>query len=163
VGPVPHLVAAGDLNRDRIDDLVVADAAGGAVLLANPDSTFRPQMRFALDPVTRMEIARVNDDFNLDLVVLVADLPAVRVYPGRGDGTCRPADRAPPGPQGERARRARPRRRRPCGRRGVGRGGGVGLALVSERVSTIRSPFRSRMRRPIWSLPTWTPTACRSC
>lgn len=83
----PYAVTAGDLTGDGIDDLVVADSDGAAILVANSDSTFQPQRRLDIERVTKLAIASLTDDRVADLVVLPADSAVVRVYPGRGDGS----------------------------------------------------------------------------
>jgi len=95
VGPIPYRQASGDLDGDRLDDLVVADNAGAAVLLSNPDSTFRRAPRLALDRVSQMAIGPVNADAFADLIVLPRNSSVIQVYAGRGDGSFEPPSEYP--------------------------------------------------------------------
>jgi len=83
----PYALASGDIDGNGIDDLVVADGDGAAILLASPDSTFQVQQRLALGPVSAMTIARVTDDPYADLIVLPTDRTVVRIFPGLGNGS----------------------------------------------------------------------------
>jgi hypothetical protein len=99
----PQWVAIADVNKDGHLDLVTADAgnAGGggiSVLLGNGNGTFQAPV-FYSDVLNGsgvglqangVAIADLNGDGNLD-VVTAAQVGAVNVFLGNGDGTFKPA------------------------------------------------------------------------
>jgi hypothetical protein len=82
-------IAAGDLNRDGILDLVVVnsfaeDTADTSVLLGNADGTFQPARNYTFGSLSNdVVLADMNKDGILDLVT------AGGVALGKGDGTFR--------------------------------------------------------------------------
>ena len=87
VGPHPRNLFAGDLTGDRVDDLVVADDAGVACLVARGDGDFAPLVRVDTLHVSAIAIAELTGDRLADLAVAARDVAELRIYPGRGDGT----------------------------------------------------------------------------
>ena len=86
-GPVPYSIAAGDLNSDGRDDLLVLNASGAAILLATPDRMFGQPIALELPRIRGLTIAQATSDTRADLVVLPWDDPVALRYPGRGDAT----------------------------------------------------------------------------
>jgi adhesin/invasin len=80
-------IAAGDLNRDGIQDLVIVNATSGdnsdlSVLLGNKDGTFQQARNYLLGSLSNdVYLADVNHDGILDLV------EDVGVALGKGDGS----------------------------------------------------------------------------
>jgi hypothetical protein len=96
VGLAPYSLAIGDFNRDGMQDLVVANSAGGnvSVLLGNGDGSFRTAVNY---PAGRSPYSVAVGDFNgdgvLDLAVANSIYAAgtVSVLLGNGDGSFRTA------------------------------------------------------------------------
>ena len=94
----------GDLNHDKIPDLVVADTGDTgcgehghiAVLLGKGDGTFQKAVTYkaGIEPYS-LALADFNGDGNLD--VAVATLRGVEVLLGKGDGTFSAAKLYPTG------------------------------------------------------------------
>ena len=88
----PSSIVVGDLNHDKIPDVVVADAGCGnntghlAVLLGKGDGTFHKAVTYkaGIGPYS-LALADFNGDGNLD--VAVATQQGVEVLLGKGDGT----------------------------------------------------------------------------
>jgi hypothetical protein len=118
VGLVAGSVAIGDLNRDGIPDLVVADACvnfacaspGGAVsvLLGNGDGTFQKAVEYPSggSDAFYAAVADLRGDGILDIVVGNfceapdnCDVGSIGVLLGNGDGTFQPAIAYVPGGQ----------------------------------------------------------------
>jgi hypothetical protein len=86
----PESLAAGDLNRDGIPDVAVADGASAkvSVLLGNGDGSFQTQQTYAVgqSPLS-VAIADLNGDGKPDLVSANFSDATVSVLLGNGDGT----------------------------------------------------------------------------
>jgi hypothetical protein len=97
-------LAVGDVNGDGNPDLVVVGSTGGpgkiAVLLGRGDGRFQPPLLLASpltdpNPIASIQIADLNRDGRLDLVVAGHDDPNIHVLLGNGDGTFRAAPNIP--------------------------------------------------------------------
>jgi len=90
VGADPISVAAADLNRDGIPDIVTANVTSGdvSVLLGNGDGTFQAQQRIpaGVEPAA-VAVADLNRTGFLDLIVANSRPNAVSILLGNGDGT----------------------------------------------------------------------------
>ena len=96
VGRSPYILSIGDLNGDKIPDLVTANNGSGdvSVLLGNGDGTFQPQARFAAGGYPfAVAIGDVNGDGRPDLVTANRGSDDVSVLLGNGDGTFQPQAR----------------------------------------------------------------------
>jgi len=98
-GNTPQWVAIADVNKDGHLDLVTADFGGGiSVLLGNGNGTFQAPVFYsdvlngsgAGLQANGVAIADLNGDGNPD-VVTAAQVGAVNVFLGKGDGTFQPA------------------------------------------------------------------------
>jgi len=97
VGPRPFSVSVADLNDDGRLDLVVPDFVDAKVrvFLGNGDGSFRAQASLTVGerPLpsdvrpSSVEVADVNGDGRLDLVVANFEEGSVSVLPGNGDGS----------------------------------------------------------------------------
>jgi len=95
-GTAPSSVAVGDVNRDGIPDLVVAnfgtplqgDYGDITVLLGKGDGAFQEPVRFTRlrDPV-QVILADLNGDGALDIAAITNGQPVIWIALGRGDGT----------------------------------------------------------------------------
>ena len=91
-------ITVADLNRDTLDDLVVALALNGsktAILIGNGDGTFRPSLMITepnLNIPHRQAVADYNGDGFLDLALSLADgnTGLMEILNGNGDGTFQP-------------------------------------------------------------------------
>ena len=86
----PLFVAAGDFNRDGIQDLAVANPNSGTVsiYLGNGDGTFgSPSTLTAGSGSNAIAVADFNKDGILDLAVTNGGGNNVSIFLGRGDGT----------------------------------------------------------------------------
>jgi hypothetical protein len=94
-------VAVGDLNRDGIPDLVVADPLGGVVaLLGKGDGTFQSAVHFATGSNTAsVKVLDLNGDGMPDVAAANIESNVVSVLLGKGDGTFQPAVDYAVGPQ----------------------------------------------------------------
>jgi hypothetical protein len=96
----PFGLAIGDLNSDRVPDLVAIDSEAAqdstvAVLLGRGDGTFEPEQTFPAKtggafPVSSVTLADLNHDGKLDLIVHGGGPSEIEVFWGNGDGTFRP-------------------------------------------------------------------------
>jgi hypothetical protein len=92
VGTYPGFIAAADLNKDGLADLVVANRASSSVsvLLAKADGTFNPTVnRIIPEGVGQIAVHDFDKDGSLDLAVLGGDYDAgvVSVLLGNGFGS----------------------------------------------------------------------------
>jgi len=86
---IPASLAAADLNRDGVPDLVITGATDTSVSLGDGAGGFREIERLPLAGV-QVIVADANGDGIEDLLVLAPDGCAVRLAPGRGDGSFDP-------------------------------------------------------------------------
>ncbi|MFV2065380.1 MAG: FG-GAP-like repeat-containing protein [Pirellulales bacterium] len=90
VGEQPAAVATGDVTGDGVADMVLADAAGGAVLVlpGNGDGSFGAAQRTTVDgfPLD-VELVDLEDDGDLDVVVPLGTKQRLAVLRNAGDGT----------------------------------------------------------------------------
>ena len=96
VGDGPSAVKMGDLNGDQILDLVTANVFSGtlSVLLGNGDGTFQAASEIAVESVSilagrnsHLQIADLNGDGRLDLVVCNFARNTINIFAGNGDGS----------------------------------------------------------------------------
>lgn len=85
----PEDVAAGDLNRDGKQDLVIGRGQAVTVLLGQGGGTFSAGVSYAMTPAgyTKVALADMNRDGNLDVVASGESPGSISVLLGRGDGT----------------------------------------------------------------------------
>jgi len=87
-------VAAGDLNNDGCDDLVVANSGDNniSILLSNGDGSFATAVNYSVGTTpTAVVLADFNLDGNLDVAVANRGSGNVSVLMGNGDGTLQTA------------------------------------------------------------------------
>jgi hypothetical protein len=85
---VPASLAAGDLNGDWLGDLVVADASGLQVLLAQQPGQYQPAIAVELGlSVGHIQLADVNEDSRPDVLLTANEPPGLLVLLGKGNGT----------------------------------------------------------------------------
>ena len=90
VGNTPVALAAGDLNGDGTQDIVVANQADNdvSVLMGNGDGTFQTQQTYAVGAgPSSVALADLNNDGILDIVVANSASNTVSVLTGNGNGT----------------------------------------------------------------------------
>jgi hypothetical protein len=100
VGISPQDVAAGDLDRDGLPDLVVANqySAGVSVLLNDGDGTFSPAVPFPAGSLPlAVTVARMDDDLHPDVVVSNSGSNSISVLLNDGAGALGPAADYPVG------------------------------------------------------------------
>jgi hypothetical protein len=95
----PFAMAVGDLTGNGIPDLVVVGSNGSngkiAVLLGRGDGTFLPPLFFPSPfpetfPLPEIQLADLNGDGRLDLLLTSELGSEIYIYLGNGDGTFRP-------------------------------------------------------------------------
>jgi hypothetical protein len=88
IGPFGGQLAAADVNRDGIPDLLVQQAGHASVLLGNGDGTFRPPVTYAINEAQgSLAVADMNGDGKLDLLLGNPTTSSVTILLGNGDGT----------------------------------------------------------------------------
>src|SRR5205823_13039200 len=88
-GSRPESVAVGDINRDGVPDLAVANSGSSdvSVLLGNGDGTFQAARAFAVAGTTAAAVAVADLDGDGRPDLAVAHAGVVSVLLGNGDGT----------------------------------------------------------------------------
>jgi RHS repeat-associated protein len=83
---VPKQSVVGDINGDRIPDIITATSTGIATLLGAGDGTFGPAVNDSIGSVTGLALGDLNEDGHPDLVVTLGT-GRLAVLPNRGDGS----------------------------------------------------------------------------
>lgn len=89
-GDEPQAVAVGDFNRDRRQDLAIADAPSGDILVleGNGNGTFQSPVRYAVgDTPMAITAADMDGDGWLDLIVANSESNTLSILRGLDDGT----------------------------------------------------------------------------
>jgi hypothetical protein len=98
----PHSAAIGDFDGNGTDDVAIANARGGTILvrLGNGDGTLQPEVLYLEGgaPTYVLITYDINVDGKLDLVCANRSSDDVSVLLGRGDGTFRKAIVSSTGP-----------------------------------------------------------------
>ena len=95
--PGGHALASGDMNGDRVPDLVMTRGNAVELLFGNGDGTFRrSQADYPVgDTALSIALGDLNGDGRLDVVVANRDSDTISALLGNGDGTLQPRqDRA---------------------------------------------------------------------
>jgi len=93
---VPRSLAAGDLNGDWLGDLVVADASGLQVLLAQQPGQYQPAISVELGvPIEHLSLADLSEDSRPDVLATSPAQPGLLIFVGKGNGTLQAPQRVP--------------------------------------------------------------------
>lgn len=88
-GRLPDVVAVGDFNHDKKQDMAVGNGAANdvSIFLGNGDGTFQPAMNFAAgNSPSAIAVGDFNHDGNFDLAVGDGGGSTVSILLGNGDG-----------------------------------------------------------------------------